>query len=388
MKILELFETPIYDNSYLELLFEGLENLSFIEPDLLKVLKTSLEYDRNRYGGGYSRTTKSKFPTSLGQHAKVEEVPQAKSAAELHRLLKDDETVRGAVILFDDRQVFSVLKVPPHPGHDNKDLYIWAATWQNLFKGDHELMRSMYDSVGTVLKKADVGDLSRNEGPEGPLYKALIALMKAQKEIYGKTGQVKVMIIRADEERTALAAERKKSREIDSKYAHLLTPPKENLATEQGRRKWRDMLKTKLNMRLNTYKEHKAPEANTPEEFLNLIKTEGFMDKIKINGLTYELKYNRLDFDSLMKKSTSDYERSHIEYQLDSGSNEYHEYWKKLGEYRKKIREDYPDDEAALEAAMLKFRVPSSVKVYMKLDKSSIVVDSINIESFNKWNAK
>jgi hypothetical protein len=143
-----------------------------------------------------------------------------------------------------------------------------------------------------------------------------------------------------------------------------------------------------LNARLDTYKEHKAPAADTPEEFLDLIKNEGFLDKIKINGLPYILKYNRLDFDYLRAKQVAEHNRSHIEYQLDSQSNEYHNYWKALSEYRKNIRNEYPNDEEALEVAMEKFRVPSAIKVYMKLDKSSIVVDSINIESFNKWNAK
>ena len=395
MKLFELFSTsnrtPILEedtNNFFELLIEDLKNLSFIEPDLLKVLKTSLSYERGRYYGGsvnYSRTKKNVFPSFLGQHAKIDEVPNVKSAAELHRLIKDDDTVKGVVILFDDRQVFCLLKLPAHPGHDNKELYMWVCSWQNFFKDDHELMNREPGIVASFNTK-DLGDLTTYEGQEGKLYKVLIALMKAQKELYGKDGSIKVKVIRPDEERTALNAQRTKAREIDTKFAHLINPPKENLATDKGKRDWANSLKNKLNVRLNTYKEHKAPEANTPEEFLNLIKTEGFMDKIKINGLPYILKYNRLDFDYLRAKQVAEHNRSHIEYSLDSTSDEYHNYWKALGEYRKSIRAEYPDDEEALEVAMEKFRVPSSIKVYMKLDKSSIVVDTIDITSFNKWN--
>lgn len=395
MKLFELFSsfsdktiTEEEPNNFSEMLLEDLKNLSFIEPDLLKVLKTSISYDRGRYYGGsvnYTRNTKNVFPSFLGQHAKIDEVPNVKSAAELHRLINDDETVKAVVILFDDRQVFSLLKIPPHPGHDNRTLFIWVCSWQNFFKDDHVLMNQSSEIMAS-FDKANLLDLRATEGPEGRLYKALIALMKAQKEIYGKTGSIKVKVIRSDEERTALQAQRQKAREIDAKFAHLITPPKENLATEKGRRDWRDRLRNKLNARLDTYKEHKAPEANTPEEFLNLIKNEGFMDKIKINNLPYVLKYNRLDFDYLRAKEVAEHNRSHIEYALDSSSDEYRNYREALSEYRKKVSEEYPNDEEALEAAMEKFRVPSSIKVYMKLAKSSIVVDNIDITSFNKWN--
>ncbi len=396
MKLFELFsihpnKVIIEDNNitnFFELLFEDLKNLSFIEPDLLKVLKTTIEYSRGSYYKGkttYSSTTKHKLPPFLGQHAKIEEVSNVKSAAELHRLIKDDATLRGVVILFDDRQVLALLKLPPHPGHDDKELYIWTCSWQNFFKDDHDLMNQSSE-IMAAFKKSDLMDLKTTEGPEGKLYKALIALMKGQKEIYGKTGSIKVKVIRADEERTALNAKRQKAREIDAKFAHLITPPKEDLSTEKGRKAWRDQLKNKLNVRLDTYKEHRAPEANTPEEFLNLIQNEGFLDKIKINSLPYVLKYKRLDFDYLRAKQIPEYQRSYIEYSLDSQSDEYHKYWVALGEYRKKIREEYPDDEEALEVAMEKFRVPSSIKVYMKMVKSSIVVDTIDITSFNKWN--
>lgn len=396
MKLFELFSSSpnkviIEDNdnsNFFELLFEDLKNLSFIEPDLLKVLKTSIEYSKGSYYKGkttYSSTTKHKFPSFLGQHAKIEEVPNVKSAAELHRLIKDDETLKGVVVLFDDRQVLALLKLPPHPGHDSKELYIWACSWQNFFKDDHELMNQSSE-IMHAFTNAYLEDLKTTEGPEGKLYKALIALMKGQKEIYGKDGSIKVKVIRADEERTALNVQRRKAREIDAKYAHLITPPKEDLSTETGRRNWKGMLKTKLDARLNTYKEHKAPEADTPEEFLKLIKNEGFLDKIRINGLPYTLKYNRLDFDYLRAKKVPEYQRSYIEYSLDSQSDEYHNYWVALGEYRSKIREEYPDDEEALDAAMAKFRVPSSIKVYMKMVKSSIIVDTIDIMSFNKWN--
>lgn len=418
MKISELFERTLIENklqllseSQLYQLFEDLGNLKQVDSEFMNLIKQSITYGKGYRGGDRPREIAKTLPIYLGRDSKAETV-SVKSGADIHRLINDQDNVKALVILFDGVQSFAILKTPTDPNakYSNSPTYFWVGSWQKIFNND-DLGPMEEITAKDHLAAANVLNLKTNEGDEKRMYKALTALLKAKKEIHSKS-EITALVISADEKRASAQNSRMNARSISGDKEHLTNPPEvhykkrtpenadyETRQTFSDKQKtqasavfeFEKKLKNRLSSRLNTFKEHKAPKAESPEELLNLIKKDGFLEKIKINGFVYIQRYENIRWSSLVAQQktgkASDYDRSYIEYNMEtfSSSAAVKSYYDEMETIRKAIKAKYPDDPEKADEEIEQYRMPDSIKVYLKLEKSSIVVDEVSVKSFKKW---
>ena len=370
MKIFELFES--LNNDY-ELLLEDLGNLKEIDQDLIKILKRSYQITHKR--GNTYRTLQKKLPLSLGANSPLQ-IITSKSAADAHRTIKEDPTARAIVLRANDKQFFIAVK---HKGGVNSDEYEFYIDFDKLFAND--LTYEQKSEYVYILQKAKLKDKVTVDGNTNTLYSALTAITKVLKALGIK--QYDCLVVMKDMDREALAKSRAQSRSVRKHDEYLIPAAEPQIGrkrTKEEENLIADSFKYSLKIRLEKFKSNKSPNVTSPEEFLDQIKNSGYLDVIKANNQTYKLYDSNIRFDKLKTGSTIDWDRSYIAYQIDDNTPEY----EKMNEKLKGLRDLAVDDDDYYDMRE-KYKMPKSIKVYLKLEGSNIVPDTLSIEKFVKF---
>jgi len=385
MKIFELFESNI--NSYNDFLIENLlcedfGKLKEIDPEFLKVIKRKITHSRDRgYGGSpsYTRKVEVDLPSDIGAKSPVESLT-GKSAADIHRAIKEDVNVRALVVKVGGAQVFVALKFKRGGNQGPTSDYIWTSSWERIF-GTADIA-SEHSENAVALRGADIKDGATAEGNESQLYKVLTVLTKVLKSLGNKTFEI--LVVKKDQDRIKRAKEREAARSVknslDDHPIPATAPQSGRKPTQEEEETMANNFKYSLKARLQKFKAFNAPSAGTPEEFIDLIKKSGYLDKIKVNEQMYELKNEIITMDRLKQTEGVDtWKRAYIEYRLDEFTPEYEKLKKKLMH----LKELAKDDEDYREMRE-KFKMPSSLYIFLKFDKGNIVPDNINVTKFMK----
>lgn len=434
MKISELFES--YKDEVFNL-FEHLGNLDVVDKKFLDVMKTVPKYDFHR--SVKTTTYQNRMPVVLGRKSKVDSV-EVKSGAEAYRQLVDEteeqtSTARAIIVNTNNEQVFAAFKVQSDNGGTNFD-YIWVADLAQLLS--HVKDSQQRQEAEEILTNAKIVDYDQGNnfthGPAKQLYSALTALLKVTK--MGGNKAVQVFVLHIDQERLQSKQDRIASRKISSRNVtepqsgrrkddpHQLSakfleaakatgiPNAEELAklfrkdnkSKDEYQQIKDALtsiethysangkkspllgrmtndfnfiaKKALEYRLADYKTNFAKQVSTPEEMIKLLKEKGFLDKIKINGILYKIGSNSFQLDKLKKNEP---DSSYIEYSAETWDDSTYQ---ELMDNLKEIIPMMTSNEEKQKELMKKYRPPYSIKVFLKLEKSSIVIDRIESE---KW---
>ena len=391
MKISELLNITLdeqYDyGDYFDILEENLGNLQFIDHDLLPVLKASSTYFYNRFAGsrsqgGYQQTSSigKKLPPALGKNSKIEDIP-VKTGAALFKLISETAEVKVIVILAKGQQAFIVSKTAENSAnHGAQSNYFWSAIFHHIF-GDAATMSNNKD-LAKLLEDANVQDVkSIIEQSPPKAKKAVSAVVKVLQQLFGNDA-VTAKVIYADETLTDIRRKRKEDTSIPDNKKHLaFTVNAKNPKNVNDKRtwdadKWQKMVKTSLNIRLKTFKEHKLPDSESIEDLLGLLKKTGFLKTIKIQGLPYVLYETGLSLNALLDPTDTPY----IAYKMDETTDEYHKMYEERGEARIKYKEEHGDDADMDEFYyMWAKKYPKLVKVVMKLNGANI--EAVKIET-------
>jgi hypothetical protein len=377
MLLHELFDISPTQNS-LEL-FEAINSIKEIDADLFKILKQNVSYNRERsYGNSgkpsYTQNIDKKLPPYLGADSKVETYT-VKSASEVTKMIRDVEHAKGMILEIGGKQALVIVKAPGEE-YSSKPIYFVLGKFENMFGenyGPQELEK--LDAIG-------INDMKQRQVSESKLYPLFTGLMKIFKE-KGIT-DVEVNVIMKDEEREKKHISRDNARFIPKDIRHLVQPY--IMANSKDIAKWENNAKDYLNVRLSTFKDHKAAHVNTPEELIKVLHTEGFMDKIRINGLPYERSNDNLSMNKLLYPkgdSESTWDRAYIQYQgVGFGNKEWEEYYTNLSVLRKSFSQILDTDEE-ISNAMADYRAPETISVFLRLKGNALIVDSVDIKTFS-----
>jgi hypothetical protein len=378
MKIAELFEN--YETETLE---EHLGNLAVVDKKFLKLLKTAVEYKYNGNNAQMQSKYVQRMPVYLGSKSKVDSY-ETKSGAEAYRQLVEDDTAKAIVINHDTEQVFVAFKIPADNSRENF-AYLWTADIVHLL--GHSEHNEQFEEAKAKLEKAKIkaydsptDGIVRGNAKE--LYAALTTIFKLSKELGHKT--VDLHVIHVDEERAATKIQRAARKKTPNWFEQI--PAEIPVRLKKDKEFWSKYAKDALQSRLIDFKTNNAKEANTPEEMFKLIQSHGFLDRIKVNGFVYKVDSSNLQFDRLIKAARGTAEEksrykddNYIEYGMDYLNSENDI---KQAKIKKQLEIMTKGDKDRMKQLASQYLPPYKIKVYLKLDKASIVVDHVDAD---KW---
>lgn len=182
-----------------------------------------------------------------------------------------------------------------------------------------------------------------------------------------------VDVIGVDEPRMVKAAER----------AKLRRGALPDIRNDELRKEFEKDAKSAFKIRLDKYKSDKTPNINTIDDMLHTIIEKGYVDKIKINNITYDYYDDRINF-SYMRTGKNSFasDSNYITYKINSETAEYKQKSEEYNELRQRFWEKVKtrkaeggSDEMTTEEEeeLLKLKLPTEIKIYLKLDGGKIV---------------
>ena len=362
-------------------------NFKKVRPDFLRVFRQNTHNSM-----GSQLIGVGKLKDKIGQNSPFS-TAEVKTGADVIRELENNDVI-GFVLATSDSikdQVFSAFietRLKNYSDNKIEDEKIIFAVDTNFIK----------DTIPDVYEKMNKnGDIKPSNNGVCSLYNEPMKFGKAKgfitttvKAIKAAAPSVIITIIKKDETRKNLSYERGKA-----KKDIILTPKEYKQLAAKDLRTYAENFKYALRKRLDSYKSSKAVNASTPEEFIQHILKEGYIDKIKFNGLTYNRSRSNINLDKLMAKSTDSYYESSIEYEFADrfGTKDDDIEYTKFINMRKEAYEKsgYAAVKARIEAGedvseeekekyldeYQKLCPPRTIKIKLKLDKTSIIPDEI-----------
>lgn len=338
-------------------LFENLGNLNFLDKKWNKELTDVFEYTTGFQGIQIRHS--SELLKHIGQNSEIKST-KISSGKSLVTLLEEDTFGAGVIIIngiqlvlikkhyLNGKNMFSIIV-------DEKELNAIVPDWSNILIDKGVSVSGSYSILDLksrpVIKNANAA------------ITPLITLLKTySKDIILQYAEVDTKRIEKSEQR-----ELSKTVDPESKIVLQRNPGSNVLQKDFN---YLDKVKTQLQSRLDDYRKSKAPKTKNIDEFIEALKEQGFLQIIYYKGIPYKLdRFKNFELSNFLQKELKE---PHIQYYLDDRSSE----WKALNKKIMISREMF-DDYKEFEEMKNKMLPPRYLNIFMKLEKSSIIVDKV-----------
>ena len=354
------------------MLVEDYGNLKWVDKGFLSLLRS--ENTKNQ---------KMSLFSMLGKNSELVDVPFQKST--FKDLLEDRDSISAILYEKESGKQLLMMTMYYHTKFSlSYNSYKIAVNVQALYKNDGGLS---FDELRThFVTKLKLWDkVNGNDIVASTVEKDSAKIQRIVSEVakFTNSKNLAVKVIKRDAQRSKTSIERSKSKKgiIPVKMSN-----EEKISFEKA-------AKEALSKRLQDFKKIKIDAKSggvTHENFVEILKKEGFLDAFTVNGYTYKYTNSSINFDSLRKNDQGWNKESYVAYYVDEDDPKYVEVFEKYGELRRELKAQHPveagqeqDPDVLRELEKIKRRLkipPRKIEIMLKFEGGMIVPSHLRID--------